>query len=43
MKLDKARIHVAEFIVKTLSEKFPQAIENAKILLEQRKGVRDNG
>ena len=43
MKLDEARIHVAEFIVKTLSEKFPQAVENAKILLEQRKGVRDDG
>jgi len=39
MKLDEARIHVAEFIVKILSEKFPQAVENAKILIEQRKGV----
>jgi len=37
MKLDEARIHVAEVITKALSQKLPQAINNAKALLEQRK------
>jgi len=37
MKLDKARIHVAEVITRTLAEKLPEAIHNAKELLEQRK------
>jgi len=40
MKLDEARIHVAQFLTEKLEKKLPQAVENAKILLEQRKGVR---
>ena len=37
MKLDEARIHVAEVITRTLAQKLPEAIDNAKTLLEQRK------
>lgn len=37
MKLDETRIHVAEVITRTLAEKLPEAIDNAKILMEQRK------
>ena len=37
MKLDEARIHVAEVITRTLAPKLPEAIDNAKTLLEQRK------
>jgi len=37
MKLDETRIHVAEVITKALAEKLPEAIDNAKILIEQRK------
>lgn len=42
MKLDEARIHVAEVIARTLAEKLPEAIDNAKILMEQRKLYMDN-
>lgn len=42
MKLDEARIHVAEVITRTLAEKLPEAIDNAKILMEQRKLYMDN-
>jgi len=41
MKLDEARIHVAEVIIKALAEKLPHAIDNAKTLLEQRKRYED--
>ena len=37
MKLDETRIHVAEVITKILTQKLPEAIDNAKTLLEQRK------
>ncbi len=37
MKLDETRIHVAEVITRTLARKLPEAIDNAKTLLEQRK------
>ena len=37
MKLDEARLHVAEVISKALAEKLPQAIDNARALLEQRR------
>jgi len=30
MKLDEARIHVAEVITRTLAQKLPEAIDNAK-------------
>ena len=40
MKLDESRIHVAELITKQIAGKLPQAINNAKILLEQRKEYR---
>ena len=37
MKLDETRIHVAEVITKELAHKLPEVINNAKILLEQRR------
>jgi len=37
MKLDEARIHVAEVIIKALAHKLPEVIDNAKVCLEQRK------
>ena len=37
MKMDKARIHVADIITKKLASKLPEVINNAKILLEQRR------
>lgn len=37
MKLDEARIHVAEVITRALARKLPEAIDNAKTLLEQRR------
>jgi len=36
MRLDAGRIHVAEVITKTLANKLPEVIDNAKALLEQR-------
>jgi predicted nuclease of restriction endonuclease-like (RecB) superfamily len=36
LKLGDTNIHVAEYITKTLQQKLPQAIKNAKITLEQR-------
>ena len=42
MKLDEARIHVAEVITKQLADKLPRAISNAKTLLEQRKQYRED-
>lgn len=36
MKLDEARIHVAEVITRALAKKLPEAIEDAKTLIEQR-------
>ena len=41
MKLNEARIHVAEVITKQLADKLPRAISNAKALLEQRKQYRE--
>ena len=41
MKLDEARIHVAEVITKQLADKLPRAISNAKALLEQRRQYRE--
>jgi len=37
MKMDEARIHVAEVIIKALAHKLPEVIDNAKVCLEQRK------
>jgi len=37
LSLDESDIHVAKFLTETLEKKLPQAITNAKILLEQRK------
>lgn len=42
MKLDEARIHVAEVITRALAEKLPEAIDNAKILMGQRKLYMEN-
>ena len=42
MRLDEARIHVAEVITKALAQKLPQAISNAKVLLEQRKHYKED-
>ena len=43
MKLGESRIHVAELITQQIAGKLPQAISNAKVLLEQRKEYRDSG
>ncbi len=42
MRLDETRIHVAEVITRALAQKLPEAIDNAKILMEQRKSYMDN-
>lgn len=42
MRLDEARIHVAEVITRALAQKLPEAIDNAKILMEQRKSYMEN-
>ena len=42
MRLDEARIHVAEIITRALAKKLPEAIDNARILMEQRKSYAEN-
>ena len=42
MKLDEARIHVAEVITKALAHKLPEVIDNAKVHLEQRKSYSED-
>jgi len=42
LNLEESDIHIAEFLTDTLQKKLPQAINNAKILLEQRKEYRED-
>jgi len=42
LSLDESDIHVAKFLTEAFEKKLPQAIKNAKTLLEQRKHYKEN-